>query len=55
MKLFIAAASHGPGEHGAIVNAILLIALSAGLAWAVWAWWRKRSRKRSAGDHGSEA
>ncbi|MEO8425283.1 MAG: hypothetical protein ABI595_15405 [Actinomycetota bacterium] len=44
---FLMAAGHGPGEHGAIVNVILLIAVIAALILVVRTWLRRRSEHSS--------
>jgi hypothetical protein len=52
MELLMAAAGHGPGRHGAVVNVILLallvIAVGAGMVGLIRS--RKRSAKQSAHD-----
>ncbi len=52
--LLMAAASHGPGEHGLVVNVILVLvvvsALCAGLVRVLRS--RKRSSQRSEHDQG---
>jgi flagellar basal body-associated protein FliL len=54
VELLLAAADHGPGRHGAVVNVILVIlvvfAVAAGVVRVVRS--RKRSAKESERDQG---